>query len=150
MMFLILNLGNNNSHSTSLNEEELKKLGKYIEDNVSNSLYLIYSLALQVCEIVLYMNNYISSHQNLHENRKMCKTIGIVEELENNKELCIIKSVRKGYESILMDANEAKSKELIGKKVAVLRLIKNTNTSCEKYPYMAIDVQSLEKEIGSK
>ena len=151
MMFLVLNLGNNNSHSTSLNDEELKKLGKYFDDNVSNSLYLIYSLALQVCEIVLYMSNYITSHQDPRKNRKMCKTIGIVEKLENNEDLCIIRSVRRGYEScIYMDANEAKSKDLIGKKVAVLSLIKNTNAYNETYPYIALAVQSLEKENGSK
>jgi hypothetical protein len=49
-----------------------------------------------------------------------------------------------------MDANEAKSKKLIGKKVAVLILIINTSANNETYPYMAIAVQSLEKDNGSK
>ena len=82
MMFLVLNLGNVNSHSTSLNEKELKKLGRYLEGNVCNSKYLIYSLAMQICEIVLFMTNYIEKHQDRNKNKAMCKTIGIVEKIE--------------------------------------------------------------------
>lgn len=93
MMFLVLNLGNVNSHSTSLNEKELKKLERYIEGNVCNSKYLIYSLAMQICEIVLFMTNYIESHQDRVKNKTMCKTIGLVEQIESSESICIITSV---------------------------------------------------------
>ena len=94
MMFLILNLGNINSHSTTFNDNELIKLGKYFEDNVCNSQYTIYSIALQVCEIVLFMNRYISRNSNRSENLKMCKTFGVIERIEGNDSICVIKSKR--------------------------------------------------------
>lgn len=120
MMFLVLNLGNINSHSTTFNEDELYKLGKYFEDNVCNSQYTIYSIALQVCEIVLFMNRYISSHKNREENLKMCKTFGVIERIEGNDSICVIKSKRKGREAnICLSAKYANDKGLIGKKPAI-------------------------------
>lgn len=59
IMFLILSLGNTNSHTVQLNEDGEKTLSEYIHTNVYNSKYLIYSLALQVCEVVMWMNRYI-------------------------------------------------------------------------------------------
>lgn len=152
MMFLVLNLGNINSHSSTFNEDELFKLGKYFEDNVCNSQYTIYSIALQVCEIVLFMNRYISSHENRADNLKMCKTFGIVERIEGNESICVIKSKRIGRESnICLSAKYANDKGLIGKKVVVIEESVNKNSETKGiYPYFATKFQSLEKENGSK
>ena len=152
MMFLVLNLGNINSHSSTFNEDELSKLGKYFEDNVCNSQYTIYSIALQVCEIVLFMNRYIGSHENKVDNLKMCKTFGIIERIEGNDSICVIKSKRIGRESnICLSAKYANDKGLIGKKVVVIEECVNKNPETkELYPYFATKFQSLEKENGSK
>ena len=152
MMFLVLNLGNINSHSTTFNDDELIKLGKYFEDNVCNSQYTIYSLALQVCEIVLFMNKYISRNSNRGENLKMCKTFGVIELIDGNDSICVIKSKRVGRETnICLSAKYAKDKGLIDKKVVVLEEGKNTKFETnEMYPYYAIKLQSLERENGSK
>ena len=152
MMFLILNLGNVNSHSTSLNEKELKKLRRYIEGNVCNSVSLIYSLAMQMCEIVLFMTNYIKSHQDRDKNKAMCKTIGLVEQIESSESICIIRSKRPGHEAnICLSTEYAKENGLIGKKVVVLDEIKNEYPETkELYSYIALNVQSIEKENGSK
>lgn len=152
MMFLVLNLGNVNSHSTSLNKKELKKLGQYIERNVCNSTYLIYSLALQICEIVLFMTNYIERHQDIEKNKAMCKTIGVVEQIESSEFLCIIRSKRPGHEAnICLSTEYAKENGLIGKKVVVLDEVKNEYPETkDMYSYIAINVQSIEKENGSK
>lgn len=72
MMRMILDVGNINSHSTKLSEIELKELEQYLNKNVFNSCYLIYSLALNVCEITLWLKNYIDSHQDIEKNKNMC------------------------------------------------------------------------------
>lgn len=91
MMFQVLNLGNINSHSRTLNDDELKKLGAYFKDNVCNSQYLIYSLALQICEIAVFMGKYIAANKDTNKNKKQCKTFGIVEKIEGNESICVIK-----------------------------------------------------------
>ena len=152
MMFLVLNLGNINSHSSTFNDDELSKLGKYFEENVCNSQYTIYSIALQVCEIVLFMNRYISKNGNRSENLKMCKTFGVIERIDGNDSICVIRSKRTGREAnICLSAKYANDKGLIGKKVVILEEGANKNPDTNGiYPYFAIKLQSLEKENGSK
>lgn len=122
----------------------------YAKKHVVKPRDLLFSLALQICEIVLWLYNYIKSHQKIDENRKKCKTIGIVEKVEDNNSICVIKSKRKGRESnICLSAQ--KYKNLIGQSVVVLEESNNTNTGTNKqYPYFATKLQSLEKENGSK
>lgn len=152
MMFQILNLGNINSHSRTLDDDEQKRLGAYFKENVCNTRYLIYSLALQICEIAVFMGKYIDAHKDSSENKKQFKTFGTIEPIEGNDSICVIKSKRPGREScICISAKYASGKNLIGKKVVVLEESNNTNPSTkEAYPYFAAKIQSLEKENGSK
>lgn len=152
MMFQVLNLGNINSHSRTLDDDEQKRLGAYFEENVCNTRYLIYSLALQICEIAVFMGKYIDAHKDSSENKKQFKTFGTIEPIEGNNSICVIKSKRPGREScICISAKYASGKNLIGKKVVVLEESNNTNPSTkEAYPYYAEKIQLLEKENGSK
>lgn len=152
MMFQVLNLGNINSHSRTLNDDDQKKLDAYFKENVCNSQYLIYSLALQICEIAVFMGKYIAAHNNSYVNKQQCKTFGTIEKIEGNESICVIKSKRPGREScICISAKYASSKNLIGKKIVVLEESENTNSSTKvAYPYFAAKIESLEKENGSK
>ena len=152
MMFQVLNLGNINSHSRTLTDKELKKLGVYFKEKVCNSQYLIYSLALQICEIAVFMGKYIAINNDVEKNKKLCKTFGTIERIEGNESICVIKSKRPGREScICISADYVTSKDLIGKKVVVIEEKKNIDTATkEVYPYFASRIQSLEKENGSK
>lgn len=147
MMFQVLNLGNINSHSRTLNDDELKKLGAYFKDNVCNSQYLIYSLALQICEIAVFMGKYIAANKDTNKNKKQCKTFGIVEKIEGNESICVIKSKIYGREScICISAKYATSKGMIGKKVVVIEESPNINIATKvEYPYFATNIESLEK-----
>ena len=147
IMFQVLNLGNVNSHSRTLNDDDQKKLGNYFKENVCNSQYLIYSLALQICEIAVFMGKYIATHNDSSVNKKRCKTFGTVEKIEGNESICVIKSNRPGREScICISAKYATSKGIIGKKVVVIEEDLNTNTATKvEYPYFATKVESLEK-----
>lgn len=152
MMFQVLNLGNINSHSRTFNDDEQKKLGAYFKENVCNSHYLIYSLALQICEIAVFMGKYIAANNEFSKNIRQHKTFGTIEKVEGNESICVIKSKRPGREScICISAEYATSKELIGKKVVVIEERRNNDIATkETYPYFAARVQSLEKENGSK
>lgn len=152
MMFQVLNLGNVNSHSRALNEDEQKRLVAYFKKNVCNSKYLIYCLALQICEIAVFMGKYILAHKDPAENNRQCKTFGTIERIEGNDSICVIKSKRPGRDScICISAKYSSSKDLIGKKIVVLEESENTNPSTKAdYPYFAARIKSLEKENGSK
>ena len=152
MMFQVLNLGNVNSHSRTLNDDEQKKLGEYFKENVCNSQYLIYSLALHICEIAVYMGKYIANNNNPSENEKKCKTFGVVEKIEGNESICVIKSNRLGREScICISSKSAMGMGIIEKKVVVIEESLNTNPLTRvEYPYYATVVESLEKENSSK
>ena len=147
MMFQILNLGNINSHSRTLDDDEQRKLGAYFKENVCNSRYLIYSLALQICEIVIFMGKYLDAHKDSSENEKQFKTFGTVELIEGNNSICVIKSKRPGRElCICISAKYASRENLIGKKVVVIEESPNTNTETKvEYPYSATKVKPLEK-----
>ena len=151
MMFQVLNLGNINSHSRALSDDEQEKLGIYFKENVCNSHYLICSLALQICEIAVFMGKYIATHNDASMNKKECKTFGTVEKIEGNDAICVIKSKRPGREScICISSKYANSKDLIGKKIVVIEESDNTNSATKvSYPFFASKIQSLEKENGS-
>lgn len=76
MMSLIVNLGNAASHSfnpslpTVLSDKEIQKYDNYLKSIGANSKLLIFSIALQFCEILQWMNNYIKNHPDKEENRK--------------------------------------------------------------------------------
>ena len=147
MMFQVLNLGNINSHSRTLDEDEQKKLGAYFKENVCNSQYLIYSLALQVCEIAVFLGRYIAANVDNDTNKKKCKTFGIVDKIEGSDSMCVINSKRPGREScICISKNLVISKGLIGKKVVVIEESPNIKAASKvKYPYFATKIESLEK-----
>lgn len=146
MMSLIMNIGNINSHSlaesqpTELSEAEIQGYDNHIKQSGTNSKYLVFSMALQLCEILRWMNHYISEHPNREENQKKCVTIGESENDEkegvNETDLIGILEEHSGIchmgskFSVLL-----KHKELLGKKVKIHNYIRNTNIRTQQYPY---------------
>lgn len=123
---------------------------EYVNNNVATKPKdILFSLALQICEIILWLNNYIESHKNIDKNRTMCKTIGVVESIKDNPSICLIRSKRVGHEKSICLSTIAKG--LVGKKVVVIKEAINTNSKTQElYPYFVTELQSLEKENGSK
>lgn len=74
MMGLIINLGNANSHS-KLTDYEIQEVEKKISNEGMNLKFLVYSMALQLCEIASWMNQYIADHPNRKENLEKCKPV---------------------------------------------------------------------------
>ena len=154
MMRLILDLGNINSHSVKLNDSEEKELENYFNNNVFNSRYLIYSLTLNVCEITLWFKNYIKSHQNIEENKKMCRPIPDnqitskdIDKTEiNEDELIGVVMCDNGIYHIgsrfFVNKNYIDRNNLLNKKVRIVEHDINSKSGTkEKYPYFACKVK---------
>ena len=153
MIFMILNLGNINSHTTILNEKEQHDFDLFFKRKVNNSRYLIFSLSLQMCEITLWMKNYIDNHHNIGENRNKCKSLDSSQE---TKEQVIKTDVKEeeliGYielhdgiyhigDKFYLNPKTVQQRGWLGKKVKVIEKDVNTHpASRKKYPYFAYKV----------
>ena len=158
MMSMIVNLGNANSHSKLSDSEIQTAEDKIIKDGMS-SKYLVFSMALQLCEIAFWMNRYISEHPDKNENLKKCIPLEIDEKIEK-------KEVLDGGEAIgLLEEHEGichmgeefsvllKHKEWLGKKIRIINYVANTSTKTKQYPYFVReqDFELIEEpENGSK
>lgn len=137
MMSLIINLGNSNSHSfnsshsTELTEKEVLSYANHIKAIGGNSKLLIFSIALQFCEILQWMNNFIKDHPDKEENRKRWELIG-----ENRNCPTGIIEKRDGFFHIGEDYSALlQNDDLLGKKVQILNSIPNTNPRTKKYKF---------------
>lgn len=149
IMSLIINLGNSNSHSTEsshlteLNEEEIEKYDNHIIALGGNSRLLIFSIALQLCEVTQWMNHYIKRHLDKEKNR--LKWVKIEVKIEDRKEKGndVLDSELIGaleeHEGIFHMGTKfsvlLKRKEWLGKTIKVLNYVANTNPKTNKYPY---------------
>ena len=148
MMSLIINLGNANSHSfeyshpTELSEEEIRNYDNHIKTIGGNSKLLIFRIALQFCEILQWMNNYIKKHQDKEENRKRWELIG-----ENRNCPTGIIEKHDGFFHIGEEYSALlQNDDLLGKKVQILNSIPNTNPRTKKYKFFvrASDLKVIE------
>ena len=137
MMSLIINLGNSNSHSfnsshsTELTEKEVLNYANHIKAIGGNSKLLIFSIALQFCEILQWMNNFIKDHPDKEENRKRWELIG-----ENRNCPTGIVEKHDGFFHIGEDYSALlQNDDLLGKKVQILNSIPNTNPRTKKYKF---------------
>lgn len=143
MMFLVLYLGNIKSHTAKLPKDDIDRLERYLKDEVRNSRYLIFSLALQTCEITMWLRRYMDEHPNKEDNLKKCVKLEISDDTTGNQynEIVGIIEHDKGLYHIGKDYSVyLRRKELIGKKVRVTKFTPNTSPkSKDKYPYFIHD-----------
>lgn len=156
MMFMILNLGNINSHTTILNEEEKRQFESFLKNNVNNSRYLIFSLALQMCEIAIWFGKYIENCQDEEYYQRMCKKIGIPQtnsesdtDIIDDRELTGIIEEHNGFFHIgnkfYLNPKTVQQRGWCGKKVEIVEYDTNTNKeSRDKYKYFACRIRPIE------
>ncbi len=156
MMGLIINLGNVNSHS-KLSETEIQEAENRITKEGLNSQYLIFSMALQLCEIAYWMNSYISGHANKEDNLKKCVKLEKKEEnLVQEENITGIVQRGKGYYHVggkyCLNPKTIQQNNLLGKKIKILRYDKNTNEKTKGiFPFFAVSIKLIEEdENGSK
>lgn len=159
MMSLIINLGNSNSHSmelshlTELSEFEIQKYDNQIKLFGVNSRFLIFSMALQFCEIVQWMNNYIKEHPNKDENLDMCVKLESIDAINADVKPCDLIGVIEVDNKLFhvgdkfgVNPGYVTKNRLVGKKVKIIKYDVNTDEkSKEHYPYYASIIQPIEE-----
>lgn len=158
MMFLILNLGNIKSHSAKLSKDDIDRLDRYLKDEVRNSLYLIFSLALQICEITMWLGRYMDEHPNKEGNLKKCVKLEVKDskDQEDIIDLTGVIELNKGIyhigTKVCLNPVFVKKQDWLGKKVKIVKYSENNNDKTkEQYPYYASNIQLIEEsEKGSK
>lgn len=69
----ILELGNNNSHTVELEDEDKKQMEEFFR--TANSKYIVFSLALQMCDIIVWLKDFIAVHNDKEKNLSKCTSI---------------------------------------------------------------------------
>ena len=69
----VLELGNVNSHTVELDDEDEMKLEEFLR--TANSKYIIFSLALQMCDVIVWLKDYIAAHSDKAVNLSKCKAL---------------------------------------------------------------------------
>lgn len=149
MMRMILDVGNINSHSVKLSDSEEMELKRYFNNNVYSSRYLIYSLALNACEISLWMKKYINTHPNVESNKKKCVRLAVSQEKNIDTKKVVEEGIVELHNGIYHIGNKyyltEKTVNQIGcynKKVKIIQFDKNTKFGIrDKYPLFACRVE---------
>ena len=146
MMSLVINLGNVSSHSvelshdTMLSDSEIQKYEDYNNRINVDSRILLFSMALQFCQIVKWMSKYVDDHPDKEENLKNC--VKLESDNEDRKEITEEKELIGYIEehngichmgkrfSVLL-----KDKNLLGKKIRVVNYLPNNNAKTKQYPF---------------
>lgn len=79
----VLEFGNVHSHTVELDADDLIKVESILRS--AHSRYLIYGLALQMCEVISWFSNYINTNKNREENLAKCKTLPKAQEQDDKK-----------------------------------------------------------------
>lgn len=134
MLSMILYLGNIKSHYSKLTDRDNQKLNDYFEHDVGKSHYVIYSLTFQVCEFLIWMNDYIKKNQNIINNSQKCKKLnypkGIVEVIEGNTDFYHIGN------KYCIEAKIVEKVGLAGRSVKVIKYVPNPNKDIN-FPFLA-------------
>ncbi|MBQ6728500.1 MAG: hypothetical protein IJQ83_00030 [Bacteroidales bacterium] len=157
MMSLIINLGNTNSHSidsshpTELNDEEIQNYDNQMQSIGGNSKLLIFSIALQFCEILQWMNSFIKNHPDLEENRKkwvkLDKIDSAPEEIDDDNNIGTVEIHNGIYhigEEYLLNGKTIEQRGWLGKKVKILGKDINKTPSAKQYPFFAYKIEPIE------
>ncbi len=133
MLSMILYLGNIKSHYTKLTDRDKVKLDSYLKDEVGKSHYLIYSLTFQVCEIIIWMKDYIKEHQDIKSNLQKCKKLnypkGIVEPIDGITDFYQIGDI------YCIESGIVEKMGLVGKTIKVIKYIPNPNKELN-FPFL--------------
>lgn len=138
MLSMILYLGNIKSHFTKLSERDTHKLEDYLCKEVGKSRYVIFSLTFQICEVIIWMDKYIKSHNDISENVQKCRKLnypkGIIEPVEGTPDYYHIGN------KYCIESSYVEKLGLAGRNVKVIKYIQNPQTQIEtirSYPYLA-------------
>ena len=155
MMSLIINLGNANSHSfeashsTELSDKEINDYDNHITTTGGNSRLLVFSIALQFCEILQWMNNYIEKNSVKEDNREKWVLTKEIESFtdQSNESIGIVEFHDGIYHignKYLLNGKTIEQRGWLGKKVRITGKDINKTSSSNNYPYFAYKIEPIE------
>ena len=158
MMFLALYLGNIKSHTAKLPKDDIDRLERYLKDEVRNSRYLIFSLALQICEITMWLGRYMDEHPNKEDNLRKCVRLEVKDTIEQEDKIDLIGVIELDNgiyhigSKVCLNPVFVKQREWLGKEVKIIKYSENVNDKTKnRYPFFASNIQLIEEqENGSK
>lgn len=140
----ILQVANTQSHTISLSKEDDEKVRSYLFQIKSH--YLLFSYALQLCDVIVWLGHYLIEHPDIELNKKMCHHV-------ENHESTYNKADSLQYKIELTDGilhcgpyaiPKIKFSDCIGKYAIVNRSTLNESPTKDKYPYFGKDIKVLE------
>ncbi len=129
----ILDFGNSQSHTVELTTADKQNVESIFR--AKKSQYIIFSLAMQICEVIIWIDRYISAHNDKAVNLSKCKALPKDGAKYNGRE-CVPVKDEKGFwhcEECLVIVKP----ENVGKTLRLRDIRPNTSTSKEIYPYFA-------------
>lgn len=151
----ILHVTSKRSHTTVIDKEDKEELSPYYSETQSS--YLLFGYALQLCEVIIWFGNYAKSHSDKEANLAKCKVLKketseqeqkpIIEEyegktfpLEYDEENRVFHC---GYCLLL---SKSQKQENIGKMVKLSNVVENTDKNYPKYKNFAKKAEVIESE----
>lgn len=132
----VLEFGNIHSHTVDLNEEDAKIVDSILKS--AQSKYLIFGLALQLCEVVTWFSSYISHHNDKEINEFLCKDIPINSKSEyEGKDFVIEQDEKNNYHCGQCRLSFKAAQDYKGKLVTLYDVTENNAKSKDNYPFFA-------------
>ena len=150
MMFLVLYLGNIKSHTAKLPKDDIDRLERYLKDEVRNSRYLIFSLALQICEITMWLGRYMDEHPNKEENLRKCVRLEVKDSIDQEDKIDLIGVIELDNgiyhigSKVCLNPIFVKQREWLGKEVKIVKYSENINDKT-KNQYQVVFLARLQK-----
>ncbi len=156
MMFLVLYLGNIKSHTAKLPKDDIDRLERYLKDEVRNSRYLIFSLALQICEITMWLGRYMDEHPNKEENLRKCVRLEVKDSIDQEDKIDLIGVIELDNgiyhigSKVCLNPIFVKQREWLEKEVKIVKYSENINDKTKnQYPFFASNIQLIEEQENS-
>ncbi len=133
----VLDFGNVHSHTVELDAEDTIKIENILRS--SQSKYLIFGLALQMCEVITWFAKYISEHNNKEINLLHCQPLMIDEKAEDyeGKEYVVEQDENNNFHCGQCILSYTAAQRYKGLKVTLFDVTDNTTKNRNNYPYFA-------------
>lgn len=130
-----LDFGNTHSHTVELTNDDQSKIDAIFSQKKSR--YTIFGLTMQICEVITWLADYISAHNDREENLRHCIELPKDGKEYNGREIEPIQDENGLWhcEECLVVVRNWKPES--GQKVRLRDVQPNTQESKENYPYFA-------------
>ena len=129
----ILDFGNTHSHTVKLTNEDQEKIESILR--TKKSRFVIFSLAMQICEVIIWLAEYIAQHNDKEVNLLYCTELPKGGEQYNGKEYEPVQD-----ENGIWHCDEcivAIQSWIPGRKMRLKDVQPNTRDTKNKYPFYA-------------